>query len=172
MDQAFFSLKRAHHASLRFLRPLLAEYGLTPARFDFLSAVELDSMQSGVQRILGLARSTVCEMVARLEELGLISRAKFRRTYMILTTPKARELFRRALDGLVNSGLVPIEVDRALTGLRPELGDFAAREEVEAVCERFRSSFGDFACDELYPWHPDEYIGGLEFGEFVLVIPP
>ena len=149
------------------MRPLLAEFGLTPARFDLLSAVEIDCMQSGVQRILGLARSTVCEMLARLEELGFLWRAKFRRTFMIMLTAKARALFRRALDALVNSGLVPSVVDDVVTLGDVERETFEARSGVEAICMMVRRSFGDFARGELYLWHPDEYLEALEYGRFV-----
>src|SRR5512140_1029781 len=79
VDQVFFSLKRAHHATLGFMRKELKEFGLTPARVDFFAAIRLEMTQSGVQKRLGLAASTVSEMLAKLEELGLIYRERFRR---------------------------------------------------------------------------------------------
>ena len=163
MDQVFFSLKRAHHSVLRFTRPMLAEFGLTPARFDLLTVLELDPTQSGVQRMLGLARATVSEMLARLEELGLVTRMRFRRTKMIFRTRKAEQLMQRAWDACLNSGYVPMTVDGVLTGFDPEIEPFVRRDRVESLCGRFRRAFHDFATAEIYAWHPDEYLDALEF---------
>ncbi|HEY1959189.1 MAG TPA: MarR family winged helix-turn-helix transcriptional regulator [Polyangiaceae bacterium] len=149
------------------MRPLLADFGLTPARFDFLAAVEIDCTQSGVQRSLGLARSTVCEMVARLEELGFVWRMKFRRTLMIFVTKKAKAFFQRAREALVNSGFVPTTVDDLVTFDDVERDTFVGRNAVEEICGMIRCAFGDRARGELYLWHPDEYLDALEYGPFV-----
>ena len=163
MDQVFFSFKRTHHAGLRFLRATLEEFGLTPARFDMLSAIRRDFMQSGVQRILGLARATVSEMLARLEELGLVRRKRYRRTKAIWLTAKGRELFRQAQMACVNSGYVPISVDGALTQRDADVDPLIKRFDVEAICGAMRRAFGDRAKSDLYLWHPDEYLDALIF---------
>src|SRR5512140_283501 len=108
VDQVFFSLKRAHHATLGFMRKQLKEFGLTPARVDFLQAIKLESTQLGVQRRLGLAPSTVCAM---LEELGLIWRERFKRTKFIFLRQKAMEMLQRAYDVIVNPGNLPVLLD-------------------------------------------------------------
>ena len=162
VDQVFFSLKRAHHATLAFMRPLLKQFGLTPARVDFLAAIKLELTQSGVQRRLGLARSTISEMLKRLEELGLIWRQRCGRTKVILLRAKAEELLRHAYDALVNPGHLPVFIDGVLTRFDAEIDPLPKRFAFEALCGRLRRVFGDRANEDLYyGWHPDEWLDAI-----------
>lgn len=162
MDQMFFSFKRAHHACLRFMRPMLAQFGLTPARVDLMTALKLDRTQTGVTKLLGLARATVSEMLARLEELGLITRWRYRRTKLIFLTKKGQEALQAAIDVGVNTGFVPLSVDAVLTARNPEIDPLPRRFEVEGLCIAVRRAFGDFAGPDLYfGWHPDEWLGAI-----------
>lgn len=161
MDQVFFSFKRAHHAGLRFTRSVLLEFGLTPARFDMLTAVDAARTQSGVQRLLGLARATISEMLQRLEELGLVRRWKSGRTKTVLLTEEGRDRFRRACDACLHSGDVPVAVDAVLTEFDATVDPTLVRSEIEGLCGLLRRAFGDGATQELYLWHPDEYLDAL-----------
>ena len=162
MDQMFFSLKRAHHATLGFMRPILKRVGLTPARFDLLTAVEIEQTQLGVQRRLGLAKATVSEMICRLEQLGLIWRQRWRRTKVVGLTKKAKEMLQRAYDLAINPGHVPLLVDAVLAWFKPERDPLEERFKFENLCEHVRNSFGDRANQDLYyGWHPDEWLNAV-----------
>ena len=74
MHHIFFSLKRTHHRALAYSRQLSIPYGLTPARFDMLYAIDRhrDSLlwQSHLRRLLGVTAATISRMVRSLEALG------------------------------------------------------------------------------------------------------
>ncbi len=162
MDQVFFSLKRAHHATLGFMRPLLKSVGLTPARFDVLTALEVEETQQGVQARLGLAKATISEMLTRLEELGLIWRQRWRRTKVVGLTTKAHELMQRVFDLAINPGHLPVLIDGVLTRFDPEKDPLPKRFAFENLCGRIRRVFGDRANEDLYyGWHPDEWLGAI-----------
>ncbi len=162
MDQAFFSLKRAHHATLGFMRPLLKRVGLTPARFDLLTALEVENTQLDLRRRLGLAKATISEMLSRLEELGLIRRMRWRRTKFVALTQKACELIQRVYELAINPGHVPVYVDGVLTRFDAEIDPLPERFAFEGLCARIRRAFGDRANPDLYyGWHPDEWLGAM-----------
>lgn len=162
MDQVFFSLKRAHHATLGFMRPWLKRVGLTPARVDVLTALAVENTQLGVQRRLGLAKATISEMLTRLEELGLIWRMRWRRTKVVGLTRKAHELLQRAYDIAINPGHLPVMVDSVLARHDPERDPLPERFAFEVLCGRIRRAFGDRAnMDLYYGWHPDEWLGAV-----------
>ncbi len=74
-----FSLKRAHLRTLALVRPWLHDTPITPARFDLLYALRgmnCRVAQSALTRAVGLAAPTVSRTLRRLEELGLIRRAR------------------------------------------------------------------------------------------------
>jgi DNA-binding MarR family transcriptional regulator len=172
MDAVFFSFKRAFHATLRCSRPVLARAGLTPARFDVLYALAREQTactQAELRRMLGVARATMSEMLATLEGLGWIRRVRDRgdgRTRAVSLTAEGRTLLERAYEAGIGSGLVPLAVDSALSCGDAEADTLLAREQLNDFCMIVRRYFGDGAMGELYPWHPDEYLSGLE-----LVVP-
>ncbi|MEO7113903.1 MAG: helix-turn-helix domain-containing protein [Polyangiaceae bacterium] len=76
-----FTFKRAHHATLKLLRPLAARNGLTPARFDLLYVLYMrggaaEPYQFRIAEVLGLCRSTICKMVSAMEKAGLVQRKR------------------------------------------------------------------------------------------------
>jgi len=167
MDAAFFAVKRAHHAVLRFSRRVLGELGLTPARFDLLFTIadgRVARTQSALRKALGVARATISEMLSTLERVGLVARGRSLvdgRTRTVKLTTKGRELVQRASDAYLRSGHVTFVVDAVLADSNPERNGFVAREAFDGWCSRFRSAFGDFAIRDLFLWHPDEYLDGL-----------
>jgi len=81
MHYVSFALKRAHHVTLKMLKPIAARHDLTPARFDVLNTLLLRKggplvfpQQNHIAKALGLSRSTICKMVRALEEGGLVRR--------------------------------------------------------------------------------------------------
>ncbi|MBX3187815.1 MAG: winged helix-turn-helix transcriptional regulator [Labilithrix sp.] len=78
MHELSFRLKRAHLRAVETHKPIVAEFGLTPARFDVLSVMR--SMGGGgwvtsIADRLGVSRTTIRKMVIALEEQGLVWRA-------------------------------------------------------------------------------------------------
>ncbi|MDB4995854.1 MAG: MarR family, partial [Myxococcaceae bacterium] len=76
-----FSLKRAFHLSVAAGLLLTRPFGLTPARFDLLYALDGDGMgaagrQCFLRHRLGVSAPTVSRMVTSLEELGLVERLR------------------------------------------------------------------------------------------------
>jgi DNA-binding MarR family transcriptional regulator len=163
VDQAFFSLKRAHHAALKFTRPMLFRFGLTPARFDLIVAASIDSTQAGVRKILGLARATVSEMLARMEKNGLIKREKLGRTRRITLTARAKALFQQACDAHVNSGQVPLAIDWVLTQGHAEIDPIACRTVLASITTMVRRAFDDTAIPTLYEWRREAFKDALLF---------
>lgn len=81
MNHTTFVLKRAHHATLKLLRPIAAKHDLTPARVDVLNILLLRNnrlkimpFQAAIARALGVCRSTICKMVVALEKAGFVQR--------------------------------------------------------------------------------------------------
>jgi DNA-binding MarR family transcriptional regulator len=162
LDQVFFSLKRAHHATLGFMRPLLKRVGLTPARFDLFTALKVENTQLGLQQRLGLAKATISEMLSTLEKLGLIWRMRCGRTKVVGLTQKACELMQRAYDLALNPGHLPVYVDGVLTRFDAELDPLPERFAFEGLCARIRRAFGDRAdLDLYYGWHPDDWLDAI-----------
>lgn len=105
MDAVLFSLKRAFHLSVAAGLKLTRPFGLTPARFDLLYALDGDGMgsvgrQCFLRHRLGVSAPTVSRMVTSLEELGLVERlrdAKGKSCGLRLTEAGKRRLARAKL---------------------------------------------------------------------------
>jgi DNA-binding MarR family transcriptional regulator len=166
MDSVFFSVKRAHHSVLKFSRRALAGFGITPARFDLLFAVADAGdgiTQRALRMILGVARSTISEMLGALERIGLVERSECfdGRTRAVALTKRGRALFRSVSDQLLDSGFVSVTVDGIVSGGDAAVDPYPERSTVMRYCALLRSAFGDFATRELYAWHVDEYLDAL-----------
>jgi len=115
MNTVFFGLKRSYYATLIGARTLTKRYGLTPARFDLMFLLQdVEKSQSSLWAALGVSRSTVSRMLESLEELGLISRSRGyfgtvdKRQRTVSLTSKGAQLLRRALSGILGSGISDI----------------------------------------------------------------
>ena len=168
MNQQFFNIKRAHYSVLRQMRRPLAQFGLTPARFDLMHALNHSyyfTYQSSLHRALGVCRSVVSRMLRSLEKLGMITRSRpskairgDQRRLLVRLTDKGRQAvcdayrcLRRAAQRLLEYAIV-----RAFTGHGWTVDDgFRATCELEALLEALRADFGDTATLS-YPWHPDD----------------
>ncbi|HZU84283.1 MAG TPA: MarR family winged helix-turn-helix transcriptional regulator [Polyangiaceae bacterium] len=162
MNAIFFGAKRAFHATLRLGRPLLARWGLTPARFDMLTAIwryPCWAPQRGLRRLLGVSAATVSRMLRSLEQLGLIWRERMlgdtRRVAVYLTDAgkarivEATRMLLRPVQRLVYEALVGPKRRRHKTARLMEM------EQAEWLFNRLRRAFGDVARLH-YDWHPDD----------------
>ena len=156
MDAILFGLKRAHHASLRFGRELLAPYAVTPARFDALFAIHQlrASRQSELRRELGVARSTISRMLRSLEQLGLVERGQRRYSRDIALTLLGRRVMRCAVANIHRARVAYRKVQRAIR-ITPSTNSFMARGHLDATLSAFRRKLGDSAT-LYYPWDPDD----------------
>ena len=125
MDEVFFSLKRAFHASLRVTRRALAALGLTAARFDLLYAIyegeEDGTPQRDLVGDLGVSAPVVSRMLKALEELGLVARwtaSMDRRCRWVRLTPEGLSRVRLLEWRCIRSGQAKLAVDAALAGKR------------------------------------------------------
>ena len=156
MDQAFFTLKRAHHATLKFSRRVLAQFEMTPARLDFLQAIALgECTQLDLRSRLGLSKASISEMLGELEKMGLVGRERCGRTKVVWLAPRGMEVFRRVLKTCVVNACVATAINVVLAR-----GDWN-RGALTGVCWYMRDAFGDTADWELYPRRPSGEIEEL-----------
>ncbi len=166
MHVVFFGLKRAHQGVLRLTRYMLADVGLTPARFDMMFALRgrHGAAQRHLQRLLGVTRATVSKMLTSLEKLGFIVRTIFpydRRRKMVKLTPAGRMRFLQANLMLRRTGWAQLAVDTALGDGRLKYRWYDAEScqlatsETDGILSAFRRHYGDWAT-LVYPWGPDD----------------
>ena len=166
MHVIFFGLKRAHHATLALLRPVLGQVGLTPARFDLLYALNQyrnGVTQSGLWKLLGVSRATVSRMLASLEQLGLLTRAivaidKRKRLVKLTTLGRWKVAF--IYRAVARSGWADLAVDSAL-GSKGQSRWYhwgeclQATSLMDGLLGAIRKAFRDRA-RLVYDWWPDE----------------
>jgi DNA-binding MarR family transcriptional regulator len=163
MNAILFGLKRAFQASIRFTRPMVAQFGLTAARFDMLYAIKQSSKcgmkQSDLRRTLGVTAPTVSRMLRSLEKLGLVLGARSRhgdaRERFIYLTIAGLACIRRAIRFILRRRKVRIAFDIALTTGLPRTMELVETDNADSVCNRIRKGFGDTAT-LYYRWHPDD----------------
>jgi len=97
MHEVMFRLKRAHLRAVEFAKPLAQAFGLTPARFDVLYAIQIaghagtrEVSQKVIRNALGLSAATISKILARMEKRGLVTRARSfvdrRRSEVVITS--------------------------------------------------------------------------------------
>lgn len=176
MDEVFFAAKRVHWTGVRFWRPVLERFGLTPARFDLLHALtdsRVDKTQRALRVALGVARATISEMLGALEKLGLIRRARDTndgRTRRVTLTVAGRAALERAYEACVGSGVAALAVDACFARWRSDGDPGNARFDFDFVSRAVRTGFGDSALVNFYQWDPDDYIGGLDEAEIYYLV--
>jgi len=108
MHRSFFSMKRAFQSSLEWLKKVFEPFGITPARFDMMRAIDSDEYveQRALQDMLGVSGATVSRMLKALCELGLVE------------SEQDRDDRRRKLLGLTERGAALLrEIMAVTTGL-------------------------------------------------------
>jgi DNA-binding MarR family transcriptional regulator len=78
MHAVAFAIKRAHLRTLAISRRCVRGLGLTPARYDMLSALAHRHAftQRELWRLFHVSRATVSRMLGALEDLGLVVRTR------------------------------------------------------------------------------------------------
>jgi DNA-binding MarR family transcriptional regulator len=162
MHAILFSLKRSHQRFLLLSRDRIAAFGITPARFDMLYAIEQNSewglRQADLRTLLGVTGATISRMAASLEKLGLILRERNkrdRRHLDVALTARGAWLFDRAYDHAISSQVTEMAVERMFAvrwGSETAFQDLLIFEE---TLFRARKRLGDIALLH-YPWHPDD----------------
>ena len=162
MHHIFFSLKRTHHRALAYSRQLSVPYGLTPARFDMLYAIDRhrDSLlwQSHLRRLLGVTAATISRMVRSLEALGYITRARNdydRRQINVRITALGSRIFRFVEDLTMISGYVDFIVTCTFGVLWYADSAISDLLDFEAFLHRARDRLWDTATLR-FAWHPDD----------------
>lgn len=166
MDAVFFASKRAHYAGVRFVRPLVAAVGLTPARFDLMAAVEGLTIptQRELRRTLGVARATLSEMLGALEGLGLVKRWACwfdMRTRLVELTALGRSLVRRVREKWMDSGEVTLAVDACLAEDEAWRDGLDLRRRFLELTGALRRRFGGGEIPLAFALLPEELEGGL-----------
>jgi DNA-binding MarR family transcriptional regulator len=118
---------------------------LTPGRYEILSILdERGAMaQRALQRLLGVARSTLSEALKAIERLGFISRGKRTRSG------------RTVAISLCGHDALDLDVYRTLEQIDMSMGRAFDDDEVyalERACLALRAAFADFAPRLLYDW--------------------
>lgn len=154
------SLKRAHWASIKLLKPLAAKFDLTPARFDLLyCALKMrgTAYQSTLARKLGVSKTTVCKMLGAMEEAGLVVRLDrnvFDRRYRRWNvTERGRDCLRGLLK-VIRRGFLDVAILTALAGPHAPM-EVARALVVEAatLAVDVAVSFDDALPMSLFPYH-------------------
>jgi len=153
-----FTLKRAHYASLKVLRPFTLPLDLTPARFDLLYALHLNRYHRPFQwwlaRVLGVTRATVCKMIGALRRLGMIELSidgKNVHARRISLTRLGRKRFARALK-IVRRGKIEAMIRGAWRRMelsRRETGYIV--DEVINIVQRYSRGIDEFAVLYRHP---------------------
>ncbi len=120
MNRVNFWHKRAHWAGVKWSNQLLAELGLTAARFDVLYALDNHGgtvEQSMLRQELGVARSTISVILRRLEDLGFVTleRRGRGRTSFVALTRKAVAALRAAIHDFLSVVQLAYETILAFT---------------------------------------------------------
>ncbi len=154
MQRTIWAVKRAHWrswaGSLRLLREkgIFAEHmrKVTPARYDVLHLLfRRGAMAQKVLReALGVVKSTLSELLAMMERLGLVERSERTRAGRTVTlTNEGRDVYGYAW-------LIELEIDRVVTGAFN--GSDRRQLYVEKACLIVRKAFDDFGPRMLYPF--------------------
>jgi DNA-binding MarR family transcriptional regulator len=150
MDGLVFHLKRAWQSVLyRFCVGEVAPFGLTPARFDMMTAIGSNGVtQARLRMLLGVSRPVVSRMLAALEKLGFVVRGAraLGRTRSVELTAEGIARLWRAGEGLVGDfGRVRERIGRALEPDDPILYGVEGRATLEHWLQTLRKGMGDFA---------------------------
>jgi len=164
MDAVAFEMKRAHLAVARFVRRMLRPFGMTPARFDLMTAIggtRGGAKQCDLWRRLNVVRSVTSEMLKALLELGWVKRTRAvvdKRTWLVTWTELGREVYTQANEACALSGDVGVQIDAALVERDYERDPEPKRYEVIRNAMNLRYEFGwkQNNHDSMYIWDPEE----------------
>ena len=169
MNAITFGTKRAFHGFLKVTRKALAEFGLTAARFDMLSALLVENpdplrssatLQSDLRRMLGVSAPVVTRMLKSLEVLGLVVRQRplwgDKRQKRVWLTEAGERCIRMARKVMLRAMRKLVLVAICFGRHRDRDARFRHMEKLEGYLRSLRERFGDRA-SLYYAWgHPDD----------------
>ncbi len=150
-------------AAQRVGRGLLRKLGLTPARFDLMTALGKRGMrQSDLWRRLNVVRSVISEMLAELLALAWVKRVRAAdgRTWLVEMTRRGREVLERAYATCVDNGDATVLMHSGLANGHLECDSQQKRLDFIFACLALEGTFRVapvFEAEELYGWHPEDY---------------
>ncbi len=153
MHRAIWAVKRAHWKSWAWTRRVLRKLNVTPARFDVLYALHERGvmMQSKLQRLLGVVRSTISELLRDMDRLGLVVRgARLRNGREVQLSEAGRQL-------IAASWLTQSKVDDDIFGAFGGLmvsGSWVRLLLLERFCRHLRRAAGHAGRARVYAWFP------------------
>lgn len=138
-------------------RRVLKAFGVTPARYEMLSAIGEGATQKELWQATGLARATVCEMLCVLEQLEWVMTWRHGRTKFVSLTSRGEKILDAAYGECVGNGRVTMAIDAALGNI--ELDSEQTLEARLASDQRLRWFFRDGAQSELHRFDWYENLG-------------
>ena len=152
MNHIHFGNKQVYLGTVRYTRALLAPYGITPARYNMLTAIAKHRRglaQVDLRGILGVTAATISRMLRSLEELRLIFRTLHphhaRHRWIAITELGALRLG-AAIVNLIDSGEIgwmTAEMLNPTPGSRATAAHAIA--DVDAIYVRARAALNDHA---------------------------
>ncbi len=150
MHPVLNSFKRVYLRSVYLVARFIREYGLTPARFDMMTAIGESGRviaQSVVRRVLAVSANVVSRMLRSLEKLGLVKRVPHpqdRRTRHISLTYRGTEALHEAQEDWLG-GCQAEHFTRHIIAPYPELEGSArhALRRTQRLMHAFRDRLGD-----------------------------
>lgn len=105
MDMVGYQLRRANDIATKRFFSVLADMGITPGQIGVLTLIANNGglTQSALSRGVGVDRSTMVAVIDRLEETGLVARARAerdQRAYALQLTDKGCTLVAKLLERL------------------------------------------------------------------------
>ncbi len=166
MNAHFFATKRAFHGILRVTRKPLASLGLTSARYDLMRQLSrypnmrYSCWQSELRESLGVTKSVVSRMLASLEKLGFVTRARpdcagDQRQRRVTLTGVGLQCIRAAIQALGRASKRLLCEAICFGKHRDRDEQFHHMCQLESYLQGMRRHYGDTA-HVHYPWHPDD----------------
>ena len=152
MHRATWAVKRAHYKSWAFERKVLKKHkvAITPARFDALYVLleRGRMMQATLQRVLGVVKSTVSELLKDLEKRGLVHRGARTRSGRVVQISDAG----KSTIGTANAYWAQFDIQADLIDAFQDSGFGICV--LERACRRVRKAAGHISFERIYKWVP------------------
>jgi len=153
MHRTIWAVKRAHFKTWAWNWKLLRKLKVTPAQFDalYLLSERGVMMQSKVQAALGVARSTVSELLKEMARVGLVVRGvRFREGRDVRLTEAGKKI-------VEDAGWLLTEVeDSVLNAFRWSDGAMMTLVMMERWCRYLWRAAGAMGFGRVYWWMPYE----------------
>ena len=163
MHTAFFDMKQAHLAAVRFGRRETEAVGLTPARLDMLRTIleqpGMHVLQRKLRHFLGVSNAVVSIMIRALEALGFVKRTRAEndgRTFDVRLTGLAKRALRAVFFETVTMGFLELALVSAFVKHHvPRPGWERTLNRLQSRLGMFRRAFG-IGTTSYNPWDAND----------------